>query len=139
MLINKKIAIILRELNFGWSNPSNIFVDECGYIHDTIHEEIFNNIKLYQFDLNEYERENEVVGKCYLLYQIGDIIDWLSSEYNIHVEVFINEEYNDYCCRCWDVSKDQKVLLNTRVAYSNTYDAWMGILESTLKYIINNK
>ena len=135
MLVSKKVAMLLRKALYDRS--STTFIDECNHIQSTISNENFDVIEMYQYDLNEYERDNDVVGMCYLLPSIGDVIDWLYSKYKLHVEVFVNPEFNDYCCRCWDVSGDKKVCLITRVAYSAPYDAWNGILESTLNYILN--
>lgn len=135
MLVNKKIAILLREIGYDYS--ATHIIDECGHIQSTISNEEFGVINMYWFDLNEYERDNDVVGMCYLLPTVGDVVDWLYSKHKLFVEVFVNPEFNDYCCRCWDVSGDKKVCLNTRVAYSTPYEAWMGILESTLTYILN--
>lgn len=135
MLVSKKVAMLLREVGYDYS--ATHIIDECGHIQSTISNEEFGVIDMYQYDLDEYEKDNDVVGMCYLLPTVGDVIDWLYTKYKLHIEVFINPEFNDYCCRCWDVSGDKKVCLNTRVAYSTPYDAWNGILESTLTYILN--
>lgn len=135
MLVSKKVAILLREIGYDYS--ATHIVDECGHIQSTISNEEFGVINMYQYDLNEYERDNDLVGMCYLLPSIGDVIDWLYSKHKLHIEVFINPMFNDYTGKCWDISIDDKECLKTTSGYSTPYEAWMGIIENTLTHILN--
>lgn len=134
MLVDLTIAKLLKAADYSYG--VTCIMDSNGKRYNSVDDESFDSIVLYMCDLKELEEEN---GEEYFLVpEVSSVVEWLRTNYKLHVEVFINEEHNDYCCRCWSIASERNFkLLNTRVAYSSPYEAWIGILESTLKnYVI---
>lgn len=133
MLVNRIVAKLLKEVKYDY--PVTHILDSSGKIYNTIDNELFDTIDVYPDDLKRYEADDN--EEYFPVPYINDVVKWLRTNYKLHVEVFINEEHNDYCCRCWSIASEKKFkLLCTRVAYNSPYEAWNGILESTLKYYL---